>query len=782
MYINSRVPQGIRFLLLSLTIWVNVGLITPREPGQLHSEVIPDQFLTSGKWPSPAIGLRAEKDSNMEIVLENTAIPERDLLDLAIRLQRAPADLPRVVRTEPVPRQIGDQEAFWISDQSMADYFQATATLRYVNSHVYMWVENGYNVSEEALLLSAERFASRTYPRTRQFFGSEWSPGIDGDPRIHIYNGYVPGVGGYYSSADQFSRLVNPYSNEREMVYINLNNASPGTDYYDGILAHEFQHMIHWHNDRNEETWVNEGLSELSAYLNGFDTSGAVGTFARQPDTQLTSWADSPGQAGAHYGAAYSFMYYLLQRFGEDFIRDFVADKENGLKSLEQVLAARGVHLTANDVFADWVIANYLGDPHVAPDGRFGHRVAAIPMVHDVTHEAYPVERATEVRQYGADYVELKGHGDLLVTFEGSSQVKLTANEPYSGSHQWWSNRGDDSNMTLTRRFDLSGLESATLEFWVWYDIERHWDYAYVEVSVDGGQTWDILHGTHGTDHNPNGTAFGWGYTGVSGGGESPAWVQERVDLSPYTGQAILLRFEYVTDDAVNRPGLCLDDIAIPELGYYDDVESDGGGWQAQGFVRSNNTLPQRFLLQLIEFGPEVRVRRLGDVYPAREIHFARDSHRPEHVDLARAPMIEDCEPYAVQPEDSLWKLAERFFGTGSAADLLLMATNAKHEQDPTYTQITDARQIKPGWKLCIPTDEKTRQALLATATAPDPTPASEVRSPQVGMTVDSQQFIITGLGKDIERAVLVVSGVAPVTTEVAPYRYTITPLQAVES
>ncbi|MCB0168269.1 MAG: immune inhibitor A, partial [Anaerolineae bacterium] len=75
------------------------------------------------------------------------------------------------------------------------------------------------------------------------------------------------------------------------------------------------------------------------------------------------------------------------------------------------------------------------------------------------------------------------------------------------------------------------------------------------------------------------------------------------IDLTPYVGQEIMIRFEYVADDAVNRPGWTIDDISIPEIGFFDDVEHSADGWQAEGFVRIDNILPQQFIVQLIEVG-----------------------------------------------------------------------------------------------------------------------------------------------------------------------------------
>lgn len=233
--------------------------------------------------------------------------------------------------------------------------------------------------------------------------------------------------------------------------------------------------------------------------------------------------------------------------------------------------------------------------------------------------------------------------------FTGSTQAKLVDNDPHSGRYQWWSNRGDVSNMTLTREFDLSLLDAATLEFWAWYDIEDDYDHAYVEASSDGGQTWYILPGEHTTGSNPYGNSFGPAYTGMSGGGERPAWVKEQVDLTPYVGQSTLIRFEYITDDAYNDPGFCVDDIAIPELRYTDDVELDGG-WEAEGFIRSTNTVPQEWLVQVIAFGSETRIleMELRDEQEGRLVvqGFGTDVDRAVLIISALAPATTEVAGY----------------------------------------------------------------------------------------------------------------------------------------
>ncbi|MFQ6058479.1 MAG: hypothetical protein ACE5MB_06350 [Anaerolineae bacterium] len=614
---------------------------TPGTPAALEPSPTPSQALASGSTPTQTIviGLRAlattarptehpptltpsptrprptptstAEASTLDKLLA-TEVPTRDLYALARRLKKMEGPVGRKVHQEPPHYEIGQQVSFWVGDQVNKTYFTITATLRYATPHVYMWVQDGLEVDQTALERSAQEFEDKIYPTDRRYFGSEWTPGVDGDPHLHILNASVPGVGGYFSSADEYPRAVDPFSNEREMFYINVDVYQPGSEGYHAILAHEFQHMIHWYHDPDEDTWVNEGAAELAMQLNGYRLGRATSVFADAPDVQLNAWAEDPARSTPHYGASYLFMAYFVQRFGADLMRDLVATPQDGIAGFDRVLAEHGTNLRFDDLFQDWVVANYLDDPSLG-DGQYGYQDLTVHTTPTETIETYPARGDGTVHQYAADYIALEpGPADVTVVFTGTETVKLLANQAHSGQYQWWSNRGDGGDATLTRSFDLTGLAQATLEAWLWYDIEEDFDYAYIEVSTDGGETWDTLPGRYTTTFNPNGNNFGNGYTGKSGGGEHPEWVEEEIDLTPYAGQPILLRFEYITDDAYNAPGFAVDDIVIPELGYRDDAEGGDGGWVAQGFIRHDNRLPQRWSVQLIELGAETRVRPLA--------------------------------------------------------------------------------------------------------------------------------------------------------------------------
>jgi len=618
------------------------GSETGKTPGK--EAPLPEWGISPLDSPEPLAVIR-----ETELALNQPDLPVRDLWDIGRRLlPNVDASFQTSQRTSR-EYQLGDEAEFWVNNQDIGENVRVRARLVHITPHVYVWLQDGLEVSEEDLVRSAEIFEREICPTDLRYFGSGWEQILGEGERISILNARFTGAAGYYSSADEYSSRICPYSNGRKMFYMNVDALRPGSEEYNGALAHEFQHMIHWHLDPNEDTWVNEGASELASHLNGYAETSRIQAFLQDPDTQLNAWSDQPDDAYAHYGAARLIMQYFLERFGEDALRRLISNPAKGIRGFDEILAAYG--LGFDDFFRDWVVANYLDDPSLM-DGRYGYRRLELPDVTPVAvHDRYPVTVTGTVCQYAADYVVLQPAGsDVRIEFEGTSTVDLIPNCPHSGNYQWWSNRGDLSDCRLTGEFDLTEVDSATLRFWLWYDIENGWDYAYVEASTDAGTTWDILRGTHSTDYNPNGNSLGWGYTGISGGGSDPHWIEESVDLSGYAGEKVWIRFEYITDDAINRVGLCLDDVSIPEIGYFDDAESGDHGWQAEGFVRVGSVLPQRYAVQVVQFGPDVVVtpmildsRQRGDM---RILGFGSNVERAVLVISGLTPVTTEVAQY----------------------------------------------------------------------------------------------------------------------------------------
>jgi hypothetical protein len=554
-----------------------------------------------------ATSTAASEDESARIA---AAVPlPRDQVALAEALKGL-GQIPDVARTQPLDVKVGDIETFWVADFASNTNYQIAAKLRYAGPVVLMYVDTTIEaqVDQAALEQSAKQFEQEIYPRDRMLFGQEASPGVDGDPRLTVLNAPVRGVGGYFSSADSVVKAVNRFSNEREMFVINVSNRSFGSPGYELTLAHEFQHMIEWNIARRSPLWFNEGMSTIAQDVNGFVENSSPDTYLSAPDLQLTSFSLSTGDPfkfSAHYGASQLFLRYFQEQYaGERGLAALIkADAGNNLDAFVPVAAQKHPEITSfTDVYTDWAIANVLNDPSVG-DGRYAYK-----LLPEKAEPSQPESSGaqTTVSQFGVDYYgELSG--PLTFTFNGAKSVSLTGAQPAEGSSMWWSNRGDDSVETLTREFDLSGLQQATLQFSTWYELELSFDYAFVSASTDGGKTWQALKGNTTTDQDPQGHNYGNGITGISGApnqetdrGTRGQWITEQIDLAAFAGKRVLLRFWVVNDDGYNAPGMLIDNIRIPELGYADGAEQGDGGWQAQGFVRTTGELPQTWSLGLI--------------------------------------------------------------------------------------------------------------------------------------------------------------------------------------
>ena len=192
-------------------------------------------------------------------------------------------------------------------------------------------------------------------------------------------------------------------------------------------------------------------------------------------------------------------------------------------------------------------------------------------------HAEYPVEdERGQVFNQAADYVELRGAGDVTFRFQGAAETQLVATQPPTGRRFWLTPRADDANPRLTGQFDLAALAPGTpvtMTVEMWHDIEENYDYGYVLASRDGAE-WSISPGQGTRTDNPVGNNLGAGYTGRSLDAlGAPGWRQEVFDLSAYAGGPLWVQFSYVTDDGYNAPGWAIDDVAIPALGYAEDFE-----------------------------------------------------------------------------------------------------------------------------------------------------------------------------------------------------------------
>ncbi len=145
--------------------------------------------------------------------------------------------------------------------------------------------------------------------------------------------------------------------------------------------------------------------------------------------------------------------------------------------------------------------------------------------------------------------------GQDLWTLDGFSK---TLSRAADGGLSYYSGSGNGMSRYMTMESIYPISLGTVLECFLWYDIEINWDYAYLEVSLDEGLTWQTVPGDRTTDFNPNGTNRGNGITGSSGG-----WVSGEFYLGSVPGvtdgAVLRVRFSYITDDWVAEEGIYID-------------------------------------------------------------------------------------------------------------------------------------------------------------------------------------------------------------------------------
>ncbi|MBA2955914.1 M6 family metalloprotease domain-containing protein [Nocardioides sp. MAH-18] len=162
-------------------------------------------------------------------------------------------------------------------------------------------------------------------------------------------------------------------------------------------------------------------------------------------------------------------------------------------------------------------------------------------------------------------------------------QEKIDVGGAASGTKYFYSGQGDNRTATVTSpAFTVPAGGQLTAK--VNYDIEANWDYAYAEVSADGGKTFTPVHTNLSTSTNPNNQNDGEGITGASGG----KWVDLTADLASYAGQSVQLRFRMFNDEASHGLGFKVDDIAVGTA-LTTGVEDGAPTWTKDGFLVVEN-------------------------------------------------------------------------------------------------------------------------------------------------------------------------------------------------
>ena len=502
------------------------------------------------------------------------ASPRHTLLYSVADNERVPDTLPE--GEVPPPSGMGPGRSFWVAAGRRGEYREVTTTLVGHTDTFRVWAQDSTSVSPN-LMLRAAREADTALQAGLLATLAERALMVRPDLfPIDLVYAELSAMGGYFSSADQPGDRQHPYSNNASAIYVSLSSCSTNGGCSAALIQHEVQHLLQYAVDPEEETWFNEGLSKL-----------AEGAEAPAPlactDFELFGWSSEPAVSGLHYRSAASFLTLVRDTLGPEALLEVAVDPQPGRQALSAYLTYHATGLTLDDLFLQWSVAQ-VAPTLISSDGDSAEPASCPNLCRHELRSGATI--SDTVSQYGCDVVLIPGDWEGQLEFGGAATADLVPEFPPNSSLVWWSGNDSIGNATLTAAIDLRHLEEPWLRYWVWHDIEEYYDWAYVGISSKQGATWEWLRAPGMTTKDPFGNSPGVGYTGAS-----EEWRQEEVDLRQYAGREVLVRFGYLTDDAIEATGFAVNRVEVVEA--KTGVVQPYLRWQRDGFRPLSLWAPQ---------------------------------------------------------------------------------------------------------------------------------------------------------------------------------------------
>ena len=411
---------------------------------------------------------------------------------------------------------------------------------------------------------------------------------------------------------------------------------------YEAIFAHEYEHLLEYWASPGELNWIDEGLADYAITVTGygfparsiFETGyeGHIQTFLGwralqtpanqipQPkggaENSLTLWDDQGGlETLADYGAAWTFMEFIADRYGSAFMTDLHNEDGKGIPGFQAVLDKYLTGDKAMDVIHDWAAMVALDKP--IDDGAkllgfLRESNYETKNLHASIHWENPESYSSPgAPPNGSDYVQLRDAGGKPFSSSKVRSIEFASPAKHAPAPMEWQSvslAGDavlsagaehDADRSITRSVSVPASGDRTLTFDTRYGLETAWDFSFVQVSTDDGLTWTSLaNGSTTDEHDP--AAAPHIVAQLPGLNGDADWHTETFDLSAYAGKTVLLRFRLMTDGATLgnggaiEAGWLVDDVKVGGV-----LVSDGSlaGWGTEAPPIAG------FTLQLISIG-----------------------------------------------------------------------------------------------------------------------------------------------------------------------------------
>ena len=402
----------------------------------------------------------------------------------------------------------------------------------------YCWyIENQYvkHVNTELLELWIQKFNTEIHPIiTNVFYNTDINPYI-----YVVITNLNPGIAGYYSDSNNYPINVHYGSNEVDIIFIDIDQIKNGEQSFLSTLTHELTHLYQSQINSYSNSWIKEGTAELITNSVGLQRPLDSNIFSRPISL---STLNNPNLQ--QYGYFTFFFLYLQDRFNPLNLYELLQHENKSIEGIIDYLKTNHNYQNhSKDLLNEWglEVLNCI----IENCSFYDDFINSTPVIE--LNDSQTIEMLPLSLQF------------YKILDSQNTSIQISTEILNENNDIWWSGNGDLIDNMITFEFEIKDLDNYSLYFDTYFDIEGQFDLVYLEISKDGGVSWEILSTPAMNSQSSSFYALGPHYTN-----QIEDWINEEILIGNLNiTDKLLVRFEYITDDSVNNKGFYIKDITL---------------------------------------------------------------------------------------------------------------------------------------------------------------------------------------------------------------------------